>query len=222
MAHPAFPFTHDMVVVHKAFRREFGQASTWVRRVAPGDTAQAALVHQYLQKLFDTLHHHHEAEDVELWPRLRERTTGQEALLDAMEAQHSGIDPALAEARALGERWAAAGDVASRDAFADRLDALRGPLLAHLDQEESDILPLAQQHLTEDEWGLLGAYAIAHTPKSDLLRNIGGLLEDATPEERDLMLHHLPVVAKVLYRAVGRRSYIKMATAVRGVAPEGL
>jgi hemerythrin-like domain-containing protein len=222
MVQSALPFTHDMVVVHKAFRREFSQASTWVRRVVPGDTAQAGLVYRYLQKLFDTLHHHHEAEDVELWPRLRQRATGQEALLDAMEAQHSGIDPALAEARILGEQWAASADVASREAFADRLDALQGPLLAHLDQEESDILPLAQQYLTEGEWGLLGEHAIAHTPKSDLLRNIGGLLEDATPEERDLMLHHIPAVAKVLYRAVGRRSYIRLATAVRGVAPVGL
>ncbi len=222
MAQSPLPFTHDMVVVHKAFRREFGQASSWVRRVAPGDTTQAAFVHGYLAKLFDTLHHHHEAEDVELWPRLRERATGHQALLDVMEAQHSGIDPALAAARVLGERWTRTADVASRDAFADNLDELKGPLLAHLDQEESDILPLAQEHLTEHEWGLLGEHAVAHTPKSDLLKNIGGVLEDATAEERDMMLHHLPAVAKVLNRAYGRRAYIKTATAVRGVAPVGL
>ena len=54
----ALPFTHEMVIVHKAFRREFGDGPAWVRRVAPGDTAQATLVYQHLGKTFDTLHHH--------------------------------------------------------------------------------------------------------------------------------------------------------------------
>ena len=34
MADSAFPFTHEMVVVHKLFRREFTQGPGWVRRVA--------------------------------------------------------------------------------------------------------------------------------------------------------------------------------------------
>ena len=222
MAASDFPFTHDMVVVHKAFRREFGQASTLVRRVAPGDTKRAGVLHSHLGKLFDQLHHHHEAEDVELWPRLRQRATGQQELLDRMEAQHSGIDPALARARTLGGRWVATADPMARDALADCLDELTGPLLAHLDQEEAEILPLAQEYLTQQEWARLSEYAVAHTPKSDLLKGIGGLLEDATPAERDMMLGHLPAVPKLLYKAYGRRAYIKDATAVRGVAPVGL
>ena len=96
MAGSALPFTREMVVVHKLFRREFSHGASWVRRVAEGDTKQAQLVYTHMKKDFDLLHHHHEAEDINLWPRLRERAADQQELLDAMEGQHRGIDPALA------------------------------------------------------------------------------------------------------------------------------
>ena len=161
MSDSGFPFTHEMVVVHKLFRREFTQAPGWVRRVAPGDTKQAQLVYTHMKKDFDLLHHHHEAEDINLWPRLRERATDQEELLDTMEGQHRAIDPALAKAEELGAAWAETADVEARDAFADAIEEFSAPLLAHLDQEEADILPLAQEYVTEEEWGLLAKHALA-------------------------------------------------------------
>jgi hemerythrin superfamily protein len=218
----ALPFTHEMVVVHKLFRREFGQGPGWVRRVAAGDTKQAQLVYTHLKKDFDVLHHHHEAEDINLWPRLRERATDQQELLDTMEGQHRGIDPALAKAEALGAAWAATADIAAREAFAEAIEEFSGPLLAHLDQEEADILPLAQQYVSEEEWGLLSKHALASTPKPDLIKGLGGILEDATADERDMMLGVIPAVPKLLYRTVGKRAYVKDAAAVRGVAPVGL
>ncbi len=222
MSGSALPFTHEMVVVHKLFRREFGQGPGWVRRVAAGDTKQAQLVYTHLKKDFDVLHHHHEAEDINLWPRLRERATDQQELLDTMEGQHRGIDPALAKAEELGAAWAATADIAAREAFAEAIEEFSGPLLAHLDQEEADILPLAQQHVSEEEWGLLAKHALASTPKPDLIKGLGGILEDATADERDMMLGVIPAVPKLLYRTVGKRAYLKDAAAVRGVAPVGL
>jgi hemerythrin-like domain-containing protein len=222
MAEPVFPFTHEMVVVHKLFRREFVQGPSWVRRVAAGDTKKAQVVYTHMKKDFDLLHHHHEAEDINLWPRLRKRATDKQALLDEMEAQHRGIDPALARAEELGAAWAATADPAARDAFADSIEEFAAPLLAHLDQEESDILPLAQKYVTEEEWGLLAKHALASTPKPDLIKGLGGILEDASPDERDMMLGVIPAVPTLLYRAFGKRAYIKEATVVRGVAPVGL
>ena len=175
MSDSGLPFTHEMVVVHKLFRREFGQGPGWVRRVAAGDTKQAQLVYTHLKKDFDVLHHHHEAEDINLWPRLRERATDQQELLDTMEGQHRGIDPALAKAEELGAAWAATADIAAREAFAEAIEEFSGPLLAHLDDEEADILPLAQQDVSEEEWGLLSKHALANTPKPDLIKGLGGI-----------------------------------------------
>ena len=222
MSTSSLPFTREMVVVHKMFRRELGNGSAWVRRVGLGDVAQAQLVNDHLGSIFDTLHHHHEAEDLHLWPLLRERAADHAALLDQMQAQHAGIDPALEKARSLGATWARKADEASRDAYADALDEMAGPLMAHLDQEEAEILPLAQKLLTEQEWSQLGNHAVTATPKKLLITGFGGILEDATPQERDMMLGVLPAPARLLYRVWGKGAYIKQATAVRGVAPTGL
>ncbi len=222
MTTSTLPFTREMVVVHKLFRREFSQGPAWVRRVPAGDTKQASLVYTHMQRQFDLLHHHHEAEDIYLWPLLRERVPEREALLDDMEVQHHGIDPALARAEATGRNWAASGDPDQQEAFASAIEDFTVALLAHLDQEESDILPLAQARLSEQEWGQLGKHAVATTPKSDLITGLGGIMEEATPEEREMMLAVIPAVPKLLYSAFGKRAYIKEATAVRGLAPVGL
>ena len=222
MGATSLPFTREMVVVHKMFRREFGNGSAWVRRVAAGDTAQAQRVTAHMEVTFDALHHHHEAEDIHLWPLLRQRAADHGALLDDMEHQHEGIDPALAKARDAGSAWAATADEASREAFAAALDEMVGPLMAHLDQEEAEILPLAQRLLSEDEWSKLGEHAVAAAPKKALLRGFGGILEDATPEERTMMTSVLPPPVRLMYRFWGRGAYIRDATAVRGVAPSGL
>ena len=42
---------HDMIVVHRAFRREFTLISPLVRGVAAGDTARAAVVTKHAQRL---------------------------------------------------------------------------------------------------------------------------------------------------------------------------
>ena len=222
MTAAALPFTHEMVVVHKYFRREFAQGPSWVRRVPAGDTKQAQVVSTHLKKGFELLHHHHEGEDLNLWPLLRLRAADHAALLDDMEAQHRGIDPALELAEAAGASWAASADPEHREAFAAAIEGFCTSLVAHLDQEESDILPLAQEHLSEEEWSMLAKHAIATTPKADLVKGLGGILEDATPDERAMMLAVIPTVPKLLYNAFGKRAYVKEATAVRGVAPVGL
>ncbi len=212
MATATLPFTHEMVVVHKLFRREFVQGPSWVRRVAVGDIAQAQIVNDHMRRIFGVLHHHHESEDLNLWPMLRERAVDEQQLLDTMESQHRAIDPALADAEKLGAAWAASGDAEAREAFAQAIEDFAAPLIAHLDQEESEILPLAQQHLTEEEWGLLAKHVMLTTPKADLIKGLGGIMEDASPEERVMMFTSIPTVPKLLYRAFGRRAYIKEVT----------
>jgi hemerythrin-like domain-containing protein len=216
------PFTHEMVIVHKMFRRIFVQGPEWIRRVPDGDVRQAAVVFTAIDATFDALHHHHEAEDQNLWPLLRERVPDRTELFDTMEGQHRGIDPALRQALTAGKQWTQTGSASSRDAFADALEAAAGPILAHLDQEEADILPLAQVNVTDQEWGRLAQHVLKTTPKKDLIKGLGAVLEDADARERELMLSVVPAVPKLLYALFGKRAYIKEAAAVRGVAPTGL
>jgi hypothetical protein len=57
------PDTHEMVIVHRLFRREFRLLPELIGRVAEGDTAQAAVLAEHATDLVTVLHHHHGAED---------------------------------------------------------------------------------------------------------------------------------------------------------------
>lgn len=74
---------NDMAMIHRVFRRELGALPAGIRGVAAGDVARATVLAGHAHMVLDVLHHHHEAEDVLLWPRLRERLAGATELLDA-------------------------------------------------------------------------------------------------------------------------------------------
>ena len=217
-----FPFTHEMVVVHRMFRRESSLAPTLVLGVAPGDSAQARRVVDGITSMLGVLHHHHTGEDLFLWPLLRERAPEQAALLDEMEAQHAQIDPLIEQAEALGATWAADPTAETAQHYADVLTAFHESLVAHLDQEESDILPLAQETVSAQEWGQLGEYTVQNTPQELLLHLIGAILEDANPDERALMMSAVPPPALEEWAQVGRGAYIESVTAMRGAPPAPL
>ena len=64
---------HDMVIVHRAFRRELAVIPRLVRAVPAGDTRRAAVVARHARLVLQGLHLHHTGEDELLWPKLLER-----------------------------------------------------------------------------------------------------------------------------------------------------
>src|SRR5690348_479849 len=91
-------FSHDMTmmyVMHDALRRELGHMSALAARtdVDPREVFRTAPGWQLFK---DSLHIHHTAEDVALWPAVRAAVDGKAelvAVLDAMEDEHARIDP---------------------------------------------------------------------------------------------------------------------------------
>jgi Hemerythrin HHE cation binding domain len=86
---------HDMVVVHRVFRREFRLLPQLVRGVAPGNTARATVVAGHARRCLTGLHLHHSGEDDLLWPKLLERAAPETALIERMEAQHERVHSAV-------------------------------------------------------------------------------------------------------------------------------
>ena len=86
---------HDMVVVHRVFRRELRLIPQLVRAVAPGDTARAAVLAGWSRMVLTGLHGHHTSEDLLLWPKLLERCEPDAELVHRMEEQHSRVHAAL-------------------------------------------------------------------------------------------------------------------------------
>jgi len=62
----------------------------------------------------------------------------------------------------------------------------------HLDDEETYVLLILQQILTEQEWNAFGEHAAKATPKQDLIRTGGIVLETIQPDELEDMRSQLP------------------------------
>ena len=100
-----------------------------------------------------SLHHHHHGEDTWLWPALMEKVEADErATLEAMEAEHGEIDPALQACAAGLARLAEHDDPDTRAALSVRLTATKASLARHLHHEETETIALIQRVMTADEW----------------------------------------------------------------------
>ena len=86
------PDVQEMVVVHRAFRREAGAAAGYVRTTPEGDTRRAKVVADHLRLCMAGLEMHHTGEDVVLWPLLLERAAPSTGLVETMQAQHHAVD----------------------------------------------------------------------------------------------------------------------------------
>jgi hypothetical protein len=205
----------DMYVVHRTFRREFAIIPGLIRSVRPGDTARAAVVAGHARLVLGGLDMHHTGEDALLWPKLLERAAPSADLIHRMEVQHHRVEELIAELNEALPRWEAEARPAVSEEVASTFDALRVALMEHLDDEERHILPIAERHITPQEWAGLGEHGMAKVKKSELPILFGAMLEDATPDERTLMLGLVPPPVRLLVRTVFAWQYRRYITKVR-------
>lgn len=210
------PWVHEMVIVHRAFRREFRLLPQLVREVADGDRERARVLADALRLVLGGLHHHHTGEDDILWPALLERAAPSTGLVETMQAQHATVERHIDELPPLLEAWEAAPTRAGAARLADVLDRLADALCEHLDLEEREILPLAERHVTVAEWNSLGEQGIDEMDQKQLPIIFGAILEECTPEERRAMLAKLPRPVRLVVRTVGAWQYRRYVTRVRG------
>ncbi|WP_433368788.1 hemerythrin domain-containing protein [Actinoplanes sp. CA-142083] len=200
--------TWDMPLVHRVFRRDFRMLPALVRAVAEGDTARAETVGYHLEHLANGLHHHHTAEDELLWPLLLQRATPQTELINRMEAQHHRLHEPLERIGEINPRWRKTATARDRDELADVIAQASVALDEHLADEEQELLPLAEAHVTQAEWDALGERGRESIPQGKLaLIFLGSIFEEATPEEKKRFLADLPVPARVVWRLLGDRTY---------------
>lgn len=100
--------------------------------------------------------------------------------------------------------------------MAAQLAELGSVLIAHMDEEENIVLPLAAEHLTVAEWEELGEISLAKLEKKHLLRAFSALMAVATPEEQRAILTKAPLPARVLWRLTGRRSHARWEARLHG------
>ncbi|SFL54764.1 hemerythrin domain-containing protein [Geodermatophilus ruber] len=178
-----------MYLMHRGFRRDLHLFADVAPRVPASDRARWAAIERRFRLFATVLHKHHHGEDVGLWPLLAERGADQ-AVLDALEAEHAMIDPLLASAKAdLHALADGTGGEATRARLARTTAELRDALCAHLAHEESDGMTEVQQHLTPEDWHRLDREVFAKDYSPREMPAVAGWVASGLPVEH---YHRLP------------------------------
>jgi len=211
--------THEMVIVHRLFRREFRLLPGLVRQVPAGDRDRAAVVAGHAADMTFTLHHHHTAEDLLLWPKLLERVQPRAELVQRMQAQHERVAGLLDRTDVLTAQWQQSADPGTREELANVLAQASAALDEHLSDEEKEILPLVAEHITVPEWEALTTYGKKVLPKnSKAFVYLGLIFEETTAAERSALLNSLPVTLQWTWRLIGDRIYRRAMSRLRTTA----
>jgi hemerythrin-like domain-containing protein len=210
------PNTNEMVVTHRASRRESRVLAAQVPSVRPGDTGRAQVLAAHLADYLLALHLHHSAEDELLWPLLLARVDLEADLVLRMEEQHERMAAGMTRMAKPALVWAEHADEKSREALSAMLAEHVVLLTEHLDDEEQNVLPLVEQHVSVSEWDKLSEHFATHAPKDKMLFFLGAVLEGADRRERAHLLGSLPLPARLAWHTVGRVRYARRVRSVRG------
>lgn len=211
-----FDICQDMVIIHRVFRRELPLLAALVRSAPAGDRERAERLGSHLDLVIEVLEHHHEGEDVLLWPLLRERVPERAELFDRLESQHDALHDAIARVTSAAQAWRQAGAPSAADELAAALDDLEAPLIQHLDLEEAEVCPLIDRVLTAAEWGRLGERAFSQLAPDAALVVLAQMAEDSPAEEWGGFMPHLPVEAQQAFTEHARPVYASYLAEVRG------
>jgi hemerythrin-like domain-containing protein len=99
---------------------------------------------------------HHVKESTMLFPRLRECTTDAAAVLARLDRDHKSGGARVRDLEHQLIAWELLGE-ARREAFERALDNYASFYLEHMRIEETEVLPLAEEVLTEEDWAELDA-----------------------------------------------------------------
>ena len=207
------PDTDDMFAVHGVFRDCLGAAPTLVGGIAAGDTERVALIANYYENILSFLEAHHDGEEKLVFPLLRERCTGDDALIDHMAEQHHEALALMGEAKSSLAAWPGGG-AAAQQAAQDRLGELSSHLGEHLSEEEQKVLPLAGAHLSMEEWGALPAHGMANFHGDKIWLILGLIRERMTDEQRAAMMAHMPPPALEMWTGFGEQAFKDYSTEV--------
>jgi hemerythrin-like domain-containing protein len=153
MRHAALTVMNDEHQAIAAMLRSLSMIVAQAKRTrAVPDFALLRAMLFYLDEFPERLHHAKETRL--LFPRIRLRCPELGSVLDRLDADHArgesairGVERALLAFEILGE--------SRRDAFDDAVQRYVGAYLHHMAIEESQVLPLAREKLTDDDWAEL-------------------------------------------------------------------
>ena len=199
----------EMALVHRVFRRMFGEIPSLIGSVGPGDVRRARSVGDHLELVILVLHHHHAAEDDLLWPKLCARAPAASKRIAHVAAQHGDIAALIDDVHSARATWEREPHPESTARLVDAVTVLGTAVGEHLDDEERDVVPLIEQYVSAEEWQeMLDRGAAFLTPRTVRRALVfGGLVLEAadSPRQRAQFLAGLPRGPRMLVNLFAAR-----------------
>jgi hypothetical protein len=186
----------SMLAIHQALRRDLERLGR-IAAKPDGNPARLLQAAAGWEQFKTFLVAHHTAEDVALWPPLREAAAAnpdQVALVDALEEEHSVIDPLLVAIDA-----AAADPDDGQRAIGGIIDELIGKLSGHLRHEETEGFTLIDACLTPEQWQHFAAVN-TEMVRPDAPDYMPWMLSEADQKTLDAVLGKFPPQLLTAYR----------------------
>ena len=209
--------TRMMTIVHEALRRDLRRAWQALENTAPPPDDQRRAIARHLTWMMQFLHHHHAGEDVGLYPLVRERNPGAANLLDAMNADHEAVAPAITDVETAAAAYGHNGSDGERERLLVALANLDQTLLPHLQREEDEMMPVVSSTLTNAEWQAVDhEYFVDPKSFSELGREGHWLIDDVSPADRATVLSEVPPIPRFVLLHGFARSYRRQKVACWG------
>lgn len=205
-----------MAEIHRMYKVGFGEGPGLVRRVADGDTAHADVVAGHLDLLSKALHAHHEGEDERLWGPLAERAPACAVHVERMKQHHAELLVHLDAMDAALPAWRRSAKGTDAAAVLAALDGVNAALAVHLPDEETNIVPVMETVITQDEVEWFAEHGRKATPKGQTWNALGAIVT-SQPDGGDAWLRKsLPGPVRLAWRWVGKPKYERHRAALEG------
>jgi hemerythrin-like domain-containing protein len=208
-----------MAIVHRVFRTELHNAPGLVRDVKAGDNKRSAIVGDHLKFIVGALHHHHVVEDELIWPKLHARAPAHAADITCMEVEHRGIAEGVASVQDIVTSWVASADPALAEQLIPAVEDLSALVDVHLADEELNIVPLINEHITSVEWQEAVTRAAEFLSRKNVRLGLvlGGYVFDASSaDEGRRLMANVPLPKRVLAGLLARRAFANYQRKIYG------
>ncbi|ORB82564.1 hypothetical protein B1987_00285 [Mycobacterium kansasii] len=194
-----------MGIVHNALRRDLARAQLALTRWPYPDPSQRTAIAEHLGWMTQFLHRHHRIEDDGLYPLVRQRVPQAAGILDAMDADHQTLLPAINRLTDTARRYVQ--DPCARTELVITLEQLAAVLLPHLQREELEMMPVVSAAVTKAEWDAIEhAHAVKALKPTELALTALWLCDGAGAEDRAVVRSLVPKpVAWAIDRFTARR-----------------
>lgn len=211
----ARPDTSEAVALHRVFRDALESASDLVAgAVVERPEAQEAVA-GYYGNVLAFLRAHHEAEEAALWPRLRERCPD-EAIVPAVIAEHEALDGTLTRAEHALVQFSTEPTAQWGGHLVGALLTLQFELEALVSTQERQILPLAAEHLSVEEWAEITPLAFAAFGGDRPWLVLGLVLDASTEAQAASLLERLPEDVRAAWQGEDQARYETFLAELRG------